>query len=133
VLDLKLKTYDQAISRRRDIATRYQSKLGNVGQLTLPPPPGSDPRRFDIFQNYEIAAENRDGLRQYLADRGVGTILQWGGWMVHQFDDLGLRFHAPFAEEFSKTFMMLPLHHMLPNDDVDYVCECIQDFYVTAA
>ena len=89
----------------------------------------SDPRRFDIFQNYEVQAENRDGLRVWLADRGIGTILQWGGWMIHQFDDLKLRTDAQYAEEMSHRFMMLPMHPLLSDDDVDYICDAIIAFY----
>ena len=129
ILDIKLKHYDEAIARRRAIALMYQEALGGRNELILPPAPGSDDRRFDIFQNYEIQAENRDGLREHLAENGVSTILQWGGWMVHQFDDLDLRSDAPYAEEMSKRFMMLPMHHMLKDDDVAHVCEQVAAFY----
>jgi dTDP-4-amino-4,6-dideoxygalactose transaminase len=129
ILRLKLARYDDAIARRRAIASRYQAGLHDVAQLLLPPAPDSDDLRFDIFQNYEIQAENRDDLREHLAAHNVGTIIQWGGWMLHQFDDLGLRAHAPYAEEMSKRFMMLPMHHMLADDDVDYVIEQVRAFY----
>lgn len=129
VLNVKLADYDAAIARRRAIAALYQERLGHLNSLRLPPAPDSDPRRFDIYQNYEIWAEDRDALRAHLSARGVGTILQWGGWMLHQFDDLGMRAKAPFAEEFSRHFMMLPLHHMLSDEDVHHVCDSIVDFY----
>lgn len=129
VLRLKLAHYDDAIARRRAIASRYQEGLGDIAGLLLPPAPDSDNLRFDIFQNYEIQADDRDALREYLASKGVGTIIQWGGWMLHQFDDLGLRSHAPYAEAMSKRYMMLPMHHMLADDDVDYVIEQIRAFY----
>lgn len=129
VLNVKLSRYDEALTRRRAIAARYQDRLGHLNSLRLPPAPDSDPRRFDIYQNYEIWSDDRDALRAYLAEHGVGTILQWGGWMLHQFDDLGMRCDAPFAEEFAKHFMMLPLHHMLSDEDVDYVCDTILSFY----
>jgi dTDP-4-amino-4,6-dideoxygalactose transaminase len=129
VLNVKLAQYDNAIARRRAIASIYQQRLNDLRALRLPPPPESDPRRFDIFQNYEIWADDRDQLRQFLTENGIGTILQWGGWMLHQLEDLGMRSDAPFAEIFSKHFMMLPLHHMLTDGDVHYVCDVIQRFY----
>ena len=129
ILNEKLGFYDDAIARRREIAALYQDRLGSLQSLRLPPPPGSDNKRFDIFQNYEIAAEKRDELRDYLAQHEIGTILQWGGWMLHQFDDLNLRSSAPYAEEFSNYFMMLPMHHMLADEDVEYVCDKIIEFY----
>ena len=129
ILNVKLAHYDEAISRRREVATRYQERLGGLNSLILPPPPGSDDIRFDIFQNYEIQAEERDALREHLAGAGVGTIMQWGGWMVHQFDDLGLRSDAPYAEAMSKRFMMLPMHHLLTDEAVDHVCDSVHAFY----
>ena len=129
ILDIKLAHYDEAIARRRAIAQIYQDTLGARNELILPPAPESDDKRFDIFQNYEIQAHDRDALRAHLSDAGVGTILQWGGWMVHQFDDLGLTSDAPYAEEMSKRFMMLPMHHMLSDEDVTYVCDQVLAFY----
>ncbi len=129
ILDIKLVYYDEAIARRRAIAQMYQNALGDLEELILPPAPGSDGKRFDIFQNYEIQAHGRDALRSHLSENGVGTILQWGGWMVHQFDELRLRSDAPYAEEMSGRFMMLPMHHMLSNEDVTYTCDQILAFY----
>lgn len=129
ILDIKLTHYEEAISRRRAIAQSYQNAFGALNELILPPAPGSDRKRFDIFQNYEIQAYDRDALRAHLSDAGVGTILQWGGWMLHQFDDLGLTSEATYAEEMSKRFMLLPMHHMLSDEDVNYVCDQVLAFY----
>jgi dTDP-4-amino-4,6-dideoxygalactose transaminase len=129
IMNVKFETYANDIERRRSIARIYGERLSSCDQLALPPSPDSDPERFDVFQNYEIRAEQRDALRTHLADVGVGTIIQWGGNMIHQFEKLGLRHNAPFAEKISKTFMMLPLHHLLPDDDVHYVCDQVIAFY----
>jgi len=129
ILDLKLRTYDQAIARRRAIASLYQERLGGLDQVLLPPAPGSDPLRFDVFQNYEIQADSRDALREHLSAHGVGTIIQWGGWMLHQFDELALTSDTPYADGMAKRFMMLPMHHMLSDDDVHHVCDSLLAFY----
>ena len=129
ILNLKLKYYDEDISRRRAIASIYQERLSNIGALFLPPAPNSDERHFDIYQNYEIEADDRDNLREFLQYRGIGTILQWGGFMIHQFEELGLNKDLPFSEEISKKFMLLPMHPMLSDEDVFYICENINEFY----
>lgn len=129
ILRNKLRRYDDAIRRRRAIANHYQARLGDVAAMLLPPPPEENGKRFDIFQNYEVQADRREDLRTFLADRGIGTIIQWGGWMVHQFDDLHLRSNAPYAEAMSKRYMMLPMHHLLSDDDVDHVCDAVLAFY----
>lgn len=129
ILRLKLSRYDASIARRRDIARIYDSRLAGLEALLLPPGPDSDELRFDIFQNYEVQADRREELREHLAAHGIGTILQWGGHMIHQFDDLALRSDAAYAEGMSKRFMLLPLHPMLSDDDVHYVCDNVLAFY----
>lgn len=128
-LRIKLRDYDKCLARRRQIAAIYHERLSEIEQLLLPPAPDSDNLRFDIYQNYEIEAEKRDELRQFLADRDIGTIMQWGGNVIHQFKDLNLRHNAAYAEEMSKKFLMLPLHHLLEDDEVHYVSDAIAEFY----
>jgi dTDP-4-amino-4,6-dideoxygalactose transaminase len=129
VLNRKLDTYDQAISRRREIAMVYQSRLGDLAELVLPPPPHSDGDHFDIFQNYELEAANRNELRDHLKRCGVGTLIPWGGKAVHQFRDLGFTQRLPYTEALFEKVLMLPMNTFLTDDDVHYVCDCMRTFY----
>ena len=79
ILAYKLTYYDAAIERRRAIARRYDEAFVTIEALALPPAPDADPRRFDIYQNYEMCCDQRDALRTHLAGQGIGTIVQWGG------------------------------------------------------
>ncbi len=128
-LDLQFQNYDDVIKRRRTIAAIYQERLGRFGQLVLPPAPGYDPDHFDVFQNYEIEAEKRDELKVYLAENGVGTLIQWGGKAVHQFKKLGFTQSLPFTERLFTRMLMLPLNMSLTDEDVHYVSDCINKFY----
>jgi dTDP-4-amino-4,6-dideoxygalactose transaminase len=132
ILDHKLKTYDNDVKRRREIAAMYEKHLGHISQLRLPPAPGSDADHFDIFQNYEIEAESRDLLRQHLKDRGVGTLVQWGGKVVHQFAALGFKQSLPRTEEMFTRALLLPMNTSLSDQDVEYVCEAVERFYEAA-
>jgi len=129
ILDFQLKDYARVVERRRVIASLYQERLGYLGQLLLPPAPGSDPDHFDVFQNYEIEAEGRDELKSYLSERGVGTIIQWGGKAVHQFRKLGFTQSLPYTERLMERMLMLPMNMSLSDGDVHYVADCIIDFY----
>ena len=128
-LNHKLRTYDDAIARRRQIAASYREQLGNLPQLRLPPGPDDDPDHFDIFQNYEIEAEQRDALKAHLKQHGVGTLIQWGGKAVHQFRKLGFTQDLPYTEALFTRLLMLPMNTALTDDDVDYVCAQIREFY----
>lgn len=129
ILRVKLARYDGYVARRREIASLYQRELESIKQLLLPPAPDSDPDHFDIFQNYEIEAEDRDSLRAHLERCGVKTIIQWGGKVIHQFSRLGFRQTLPYAEAMSSRFMLLPLNTALTNEDVLYISKCIRTFY----
>jgi len=128
-LDYKLARYAEEVARRREIADLYQKLLGDVKELVLPPAPGSDPDHFDVFQNYEIEAEQRDELRAYLKENGVGTLIQWGGKAVHQFKKLGFTVSLPYTERMFTRCLMLPMNRSLSDENVYYVCEVIRRFY----
>jgi dTDP-4-amino-4,6-dideoxygalactose transaminase len=129
ILGHKLDHYHEDIARRRALAALYNEQLVEIEALKLPPGPSDNPEYFDIYQNYEIEADRRDELRDYLFGLGVKTILQWGGRTLHQFPALGLAGDVKNTEELTKRFMLLPLHTALTDDDVLYVCECIRGFH----
>jgi len=130
VLNLKLKTFKQDIERRRQIASMYHQALKEIEDIILPPAPNADKNHFDIFQNYELESGHRDELKRFLAECGIGTIIQWGGKAVHQFKGLGFdHVHLPVLEKMTNRFLMLPMHTALSDDDVIYICDCIRKFY----
>lgn len=128
-LDFQLKDYPKVVERRRGIAAIYQQRLGGCDRVVLPPAPGSDPDHFDIFQNYEGEAEKRDELKVFLKEKGVGTLIQWGGRPVHQFSKLGFKQRLPKTDRFFTRCIMLPLNMSLADDDVHYVCDKVLEFY----
>jgi dTDP-4-amino-4,6-dideoxygalactose transaminase len=129
ILGYKLKTYDHDIARRREIAGMYGDALGGLNDLTLPPGPNADPDRFDVYQNYELQAGRRDELREFLADNGVGTVIQWGGTPVHLHRELGFDVSLPTTERFFERCFMLPMHTALGDDEVRRICDLIHAFY----
>jgi len=130
VLLAKLKHYPKEIARRREIARIYNDRLQNIEYLSLPPGPDEKGSHFDIYQNYEIEAENREGLRQYLKEHGIGTIIQWSGTPIHQFKELGLpEFNLPKTDLFFERCFLLPMNTSLSDEDVEYVCDSIASFY----
>ena len=131
VLSAKLPNVDQEIAARRRLAARYHAALNDLADVVPPPPPdnASDPVHFDTFQNYEIEAEDRDALRAHLSAHGVGTLLQWGGKGVREFAELGIKASLPRTERLMRRCLMLPMNTSLTDDEVDYVAECIREFY----
>ena len=129
ILKYQFINYEHTIARRRELATMYHENLMDTSELILPPPPSNCSDHFDVFQNYEIEAKNRDNLKLYLSNNGVGTIIQWGGKAVHQFPKLGFDVSLPFTEKLFERMLLLPLNMSLSNNDVIYVCDTIKSFY----
>lgn len=128
----KLKHYHEDMARRREIAKMYQDGLGDIAQLRLPPAPDADQDHYDIYQNYELAAQDRDGLQDYLRDAGIGAIQQWAGVMVHQFEALPFskqNLDLPATEKFSKEELMVPMNMTMSDDDVNYIIAKIREYY----
>lgn len=130
ILNFKLSTYDDDISKRRSLARLYNERLSELPDLLLPIGPDDDDDHFDIYQNYEIESSYRDELQSHLAENGVGTIQQWGGNTLQQFNELKLMGDTPYAEKMTNKFMMLPLHAALSFDEVNYICDKISKFYI---
>lgn len=128
-LNYQLPNYGQTIARRRELASIYHSRLSILEELKLPPSPDSDPDHFDVYQNYELQAVNRDQLKLFLARCGIGTLIQWGGKAIHQWKNLGFNQYLPKTESFFDSCIMLPLNLFVTNDDVHYVCDCVISFY----
>jgi dTDP-4-amino-4,6-dideoxygalactose transaminase len=128
VLAHKLGWYDRAVERRREIARRYHDALEPIREIRLPPGPG-DSDCFDVFQNFEICCDDRDGLRSHMEARGVGTIVQWGGSGIHHFRNLGFDQHLPRTDRFFQCSMLLPMNHLLSDEQVIHITRSVAEFF----
>jgi dTDP-4-amino-4,6-dideoxygalactose transaminase len=128
---VKLDRLGEEIAIRRMLAARYHRSLHDVAELELPPGPTEGGTHFDTYQNYEIEADDRDGLQRYLGERGVETIRQWGGKGVHELEGLGLACSLPRTERILRRSLMLPMNASLDEVEVDYVCDQVRSFYAS--
>lgn len=130
ILSFKLDVYPESIQKRRNLAAIYHERLKEIKQLILPVGPDEQVNHYDIYQNYEIEAENREELIKYLRENGINTIIQWGGNCIHQFPALKLSVNVPYTEKMSKSYMLLPLNPVLIKQEIEYICDKIIKFYI---
>ena len=128
-INYKFKSYDRVIKRRREIASFYNDLLSDLDELILPPSPQNNSDHFDVYQNYEIQALRRNDLKEFLYKNGIGTLIQWGGKGIHQWEKLGFKKNLPKTDNFFKNCLMLPMNIFINNDDVFYICDQIEKFY----
>jgi len=129
VLNLKMKFLSGWIKRRREIAKIYNNGLLSVSGTKLPLAPDSDKKHFDVYQNYVIRVERRDDLRAFLEERGIETLVK-DSIPNHWQKGLNLsHFKLPRTEQFSREVISLPMYPELTNEQIDYVINCIKNFY----
>jgi len=130
ILSVKLKYLPRWIERRRKIAKIYNEGLSNIPEVKVPPSPDSDSRYFDIYQNYVLKAPKRDELFAFLKEKGVETLIK-DSIPTHWQKGLNLsKFHLPNSEKLAKEVISLPMYPELTNEQINYVINCVREFYL---
>jgi dTDP-4-amino-4,6-dideoxygalactose transaminase len=90
------------------------------------------PEATHVFHQYVIRAQRRDDLRQFLADRRIGTEIYYPLPLHLQpvFSYLGLKEgDLPVAEQAAKEVLALPMFPELTDAEIRGVVESIAEFY----
>ncbi len=117
--------------RRRN--ARYMSKhLSNVNGIEPPNPPEGF---FHVYQMYTVRVRDgkkvRDGLKGYLAEKGVMTKVYFSpvhltGFYREKFGFQGGE--LPMTEKISRQVLTLPMYASLTKDEMDYVTNNVKSF-----
>jgi len=125
ILRIKLKYLDRDNQRRQAIADRYREALSE-SSLRLP---RASSGATHVYHQFVIQTEERDGLKEYLASEGVGTLIHYPV-PIHQQPAYAhkLPFARPLSrtEEFASQILSLPIYPELTDAQVDQVCEHIR-------
>ncbi len=127
ILLAKMPHLKKWIKRRKDISSYYSKHLNSC--VSIPP-------QFQIgeqaFYMYVIRTPNRDGLKEYLAKKGISTVIHYPTPLHLQpaCKMLGYKKGSfPNAERYSDTILSLPLYPELKNEQLDFVIDAIKKFF----
>jgi dTDP-4-amino-4,6-dideoxygalactose transaminase len=129
LLDRKLGRIEEAVARRRRIATVYDNGLAGVGDIGLPV---VRPLRSHQYYLYTIRTERRDELMNYLADQGIESKVNYPD-PIHLMS--GYRFlgyppgSLPVTERLGTTILSLPMYPELPEEHAAAVVAAIRRFF----
>jgi len=129
VLNVKFKYVPRWIERRREIAKMYNKAFCEMGSLKTPVDPEDSKEFYDVFQNYVLKAEKRNELFEFLKENGVECLIKD---LVpnHMQKVEGLEgFALPVTERMANEVISLPMYPELENSQVEYVIECVKNFY----
>lgn len=131
ILNHKLKNFPKDILRRRELANMYYEGLNSCSGITYMPIFKDNDDNYDIFQNFEICCKDRDLLKDFLLKNNIKTIIQWAGMPVHQSNLSNIKkdCYLPETDRFFKECLMLPMHPLLSNEEINFVIKKIVEFY----
>jgi dTDP-4-amino-4,6-dideoxygalactose transaminase len=127
ILRVKLPHLTGWNARRAALAARYDAGLAGLPLRTPVTVPGNE----HVFHVYAVLTPQRDALQQFLADRGVPTLIYYPRPLHLQrvYADLGYRpGDFPVAEELSRQILPLPMYPELTEEQADYVLATVRDF-----
>jgi len=132
VLRVKLKYLDGWTEARQRNAAFYDAAFASAGLANKLKTPHAAKNGRHIFNQYVVRVQNRDALKDFLAERGIGTeiyypvplhLQQCFAYLNHVTGDF------PESERAAKETLALPIYPELDQVQLDAVVASIAEFY----
>ena len=110
-------------------ASRYDTALGAIPQITIPPRP--DDYKI-VYHLYIVFAEDRDELLAYCIDHGIEAKVHYPIPIYRQpaLAHLGhVEGDFPVTDAHTKKIITFPCDQHLSREEIDYVASTVRDFY----
>ena len=131
VLDVKLRHLDADIALRQQVADYYYDHLSNP----LIELPRRLPHTENVYHLFPVlvAEGKRDALHDYLADRGIGTVIHYP-IPPHKQECYAREpwnmpcLSLPVTERLARTELSLPMSPCMSPEQVEWVTDCLNRF-----
>ncbi len=131
ILDVKLKYLDADIAKRQEVARCYYERIDNP----LVELPERLPDENNVYHLFPIIVKNgkRDALHDYLAEKGIGTVIHYPiaphkqecyakeAWNIPQLS-------LPITEMLADAELSLPISPCMTKEQIKYVVDAINGF-----
>lgn len=128
IANIKLKSLDRITERFREIALRYDEGLKDLDIAR----PVRYLERLGVYHNYVLRVPRRSDLMNFLETRGVQTKIHYPK-LIHvqpAARELGYKLgDFQESERQAQEILSLPIYPELKNEQVDYVIQCVRDFF----
>ena len=122
---VQLRKLDDLNQRRGEISQMYSNAFQKNGNIGIPviKPYMTEP----AFHNYVIKVPYRDGLNDFLKERGISTGVHY--MPVNRYDMYShFGNNTPCSDEIWKQLLTLPLYPDLSDDEVKYIISAVQEY-----
>lgn len=138
ILEVKLRYLAEWTAQRRARAARYRELFHHYGLDHWLVLPQENPAGFHVWNQFTIRVPGgqRDEVRAFLAERGVGTEIYYPVPLHLQTCFLALGYRPgdlPHTEQAAREVLSLPIYPDLTEDEQAYVVEQIHRFAVGKA
>ena len=131
ILSWKLPRLEAWNEHRREVAQWYRERLAEL-------PVGFQDRtdgETHVYHLFQLRTQKRDALLAHLREREIDAVVRYPtpihlqpafadyGWKPGQF---------PVAESLAKELLCLPIRPDIGVDEVDYVSDCVREFFEKA-
>lgn len=131
ILRVKLKYLDRFNESRRKVAETYDKAFTGCDQLVVP-----ERAKYSshIFHQYTLKIKNgkRDGLKNFLADNGIPSMIYYPGPLHLQeaYRYLGYRENDfPVTSSLCNEVLSLPMHPDMEESQLEYITSKVLEFF----
>lgn len=131
VLNVKLKYISFWTEQRRKKAVIYNEKFADLGKDFVITPNCLENVKH-VYHLYVVRVRNRNNLMKYLEKKGIQTALHYPIPLHLQKAYYGSGYKKgsfPVAEKCSEEILSLPMYPEISEEQVNYVCDSIREFY----
>ena len=135
ILDIKLSHLDEYIAARQKAADYYDQAFLNHEKIEIP---FRSPDCKHVFHQYTLTLktdpagnQHRDGLNQFLADRGVPSMIYYPVPCHKQkmFESLGgSAYNLPITDWLTERVISLPIHTELDQEQQDFIISNVLEY-----
>ena len=130
VLDTKLPHLDAFAEARRQVAECYDEAFGNDPRWQIPVRASYSTHVYHQY-TLQVADGQRDGLQQYLREKGIPSMIYYPLPLHKQaafygFSRIGSVLSA--SEKLVQSVLSLPIHTEMEPEEVDYIIETVCNY-----
>lgn len=130
VLSTKLSHLDEYNKARQSAAAFYDKAFSASDKLVIP---AREPKSTHIFHQYTLVLKgvNRDGLKDYLATKGIPSMIYYPVPLHVQkaYQYLGYKDgDFPVTEQLCKTVISLPMHTEMEIDQLEHITQSVLSY-----
>lgn len=132
ILEVKLQHLDQYSAARNEVANAYDQAFAGLNWLQSPIRQSNSTHVFHQYTLQLKNAEDRDALKQHLANKGVPSMIYYPialhlqpAFKTPEFGEGDF----PIAEDLCKKVLSLPIHTEMKKEDLDYIIHSVLSFH----